>query len=189
MIAAYWPVYMQPYRPHANNHQICFDPKDGCRLERDPKRYREGMDAAFARLTAEIAALREKGIAVTLVQPLPDAAIDIPHESVKRAYFGVEPDALQPIDRAETIARSSEARALVSELARSTGARLLDPLETMCEAERCAVSRDGVRPDYRDNNHLTRRAILDGRLGFIDAILSPSQDTESQPDMKTPPTS
>jgi hypothetical protein len=60
---------------------------------------------------------------------------------------------------------------LIAELARSTGARLVDPLETMCDAENCAVSRDGVQPDYRDTNHLTARAIRDGRLDFIDAAV------------------
>ncbi|WP_051231268.1 acyltransferase family protein [Kaistia adipata] len=189
VLSAYWPVYLRPYQPHANNQQICFDPKNGCRLERDPERYREGMEAAFARLAGKIDELRKKGIAVTLVLPLPDAAIDLPHESVKRAYFGVAPDALAPIDRTETAARASEARTMLTRIAQSTGARLVDPLETMCEAERCAVSRDGVRPDYRDSNHLTRRAILEGRLDFIDAILSPNQDAKRQPDKKTPPSS
>jgi peptidoglycan/LPS O-acetylase OafA/YrhL len=189
VLSAYWPVYLRPYEPHANNHQVCFQPQEGCRLERDPELYRQGMRAAFARLATRIDELREKGIAVTLIMPLPDAAFDVPHESVKRAYFGNAPDALQPIERAETAARSSEARALLEELAQSTGARLIDPLEAMCDAEHCAVSRDGVRPDYRDSNHLTRRAILDGRLDFIDAILSPSQDGEPQPDRKAPPSS
>ncbi len=189
VLSAYWPIYLRPYQPHANNHQLCFDPKNGCRLERDPERYREGMDAAFARLASKIDDLQKKGIAVTLVLPLPDAAIDLPHESVKRTYFGAAPDALQPIDQAETAARASEARALLTQIAQSTGARLIDPLETMCEAERCAVSRDGVRPDYRDSNHLTGRAIREGRLGFIDAILTPNQDAELQADKKTPPSS
>lgn len=177
VLSAYWPIYLRPFRPHgANNHLLCFEPAQGCRLERDPDRYRDGVATAFARLATEIRTLRDKGIAVTLVMPLPDAEIDIPRESVKRAYLGLEPDGLQPIDRAAALERAAGARALLTELAQATGARLLDPLQTMCEATHCLASRDGLQPDYRDTNHLTARAIRDGRLDFIDATLSRNEE-------------
>jgi peptidoglycan/LPS O-acetylase OafA/YrhL len=170
IFSAYWPVYLHPYAPHGpKNHLLCFEPQGGCQLERDPARYQAGIEKAFERLGAEIRTLQAKGIAVTLVMPLPDAAIDIPHESVKRAYLGHAPDGLAPIERAATEARAAEARTLLGDLAASTGARLLDPLETMCDAVHCAASRDGLKPDYRDTNHLTARAIRDGRLAFIEA--------------------
>jgi peptidoglycan/LPS O-acetylase OafA/YrhL len=181
VVSAYWPIYLRPFRTHgANNHLLCFEPAQGCRLERDPERYRAGISAAFERLAAEIRTLRDKGIAVTLVMPLPDAAIDIPRESVKRAYLGVEPGGLQPIDRAAAQERAAEARALLAELAQETGARLLDPLPSMCEATHCVASRDDLMPDYRDTNHLTARAIRDGRLEFIDAAVLQREEADRE---------
>ncbi|WP_018183267.1 acyltransferase family protein [Kaistia granuli] len=173
VLAAYWPIYLDPYRRHgANNHLLCFDHDGACRFEHDAADYRREIQATFERLAERIRGLRDKGIAVTVVMPIPYAAIDIPRNSVKRAFLGGEPDALAPIGLEATRQAAAEARGYLEALAASSGARLVDPLEAMCDAATgCPVSRDGVRPDYRDTNHLTARAIRDGRLDFIDAAI------------------
>ncbi|BCP55394.1 hypothetical protein K32_40110 [Kaistia sp. 32K] len=172
LIAAYWPIYLKPYaRGRDNSHVLCFQRDGRCRTETDATRHQQGLDAAFAELAARIRNLRERGIEVTVLQPIPFAAIDIPRQSVKRAFLGTEPDGLAPIELEATREAAAAARERLAKLAEDSGARLVDPLEGMCEAGHCQVSRDGVLPDYRDTNHLTARAIRDGRLDFIDAAV------------------
>ena len=172
VIAAFWPIYLTPYqRGGDNNHLLCFEENDNCRIERDAERYRSGIAAAFETLAIGIRGLKERGVEVILLQTTPYAAFEIPRESVKRAFRGIEPDALLPIPVAETREAAAESRRYLEALATSTGAELIDPLTAMCYADGCPVAADGIRPLYRDSNHLTDRAIRDGRLDFIDAAI------------------
>lgn len=172
VISAFWPIYLAPYRAGGdNNHLLCFERDDACRIDRDAVAYRRDLAAAFERLAERIRALRAKGIEVTILLPMPFAGIDIPRQSVRRAFLGIEPDALQPIPVEAIREASAEARGYLEVLATATGARLVDPVAAMCDASGCPAG-DGLRPLYRDSNHLTGRAIREDRwLGFIDAVV------------------
>ena len=172
VISAFWPIYLAPYhRGGDNNHLLCFEDNGNCHIERDPEHYRSRIAAAFQKLATRIRGLQERGIEVILLQTTPYAAFEIPRESVKRAFRGMEPDALLPIPVAETREAAGESRRYLEALAASTGAKLIDPLAAMCDADGCPVAVDGIRPIYRDSNHLTDRAIREGRLDFIDAAI------------------
>lgn len=172
VISAFWPIYLAPYRRGAdNNHLLCFERDGACQIDRDAGEYHRDLAAAFERLAVRIRGLREQGVDVTILLPIPFAAIDIPHESVRRAFLGTTPDALQPIGVAAFRRDTAETRAYLEALAKASGARLVDPVEAMCDASGCPDS-DGMRPLYRDSNHLTGRAIRqDHRLDFIDAVV------------------
>lgn len=172
VLSAFWPIYLESYRPGSdNNHLLCFEQGGSCRIERDPAQYGRAVAAAFERLATRIRALRARGIEVTLLAPMPFADIDIPHESVRRAFLGIEPDALQPIAVAAIRQASAEARTFLETLAAASGAELIDPLAAMCDAAGCRVSDDGILPLYRDSNHPTGSAIRAGHLDFIDAAV------------------
>ncbi|MBN9026878.1 MAG: hypothetical protein J0H20_15075, partial [Rhizobiales bacterium] len=172
VLSAFWPVYVEPYqRGGDNNHLLCFEDDGDCRIERDPAQYRHHLAAAFDRLAARNRALRARGIDVTLLSPVPFTDIDIPRESVRRAFLGIQPDALQPIAVEAIRAASAEARPYLERLAAASGAELIDPLASMCDGAGCRVSDDGMLPLYRDSNHLTGSAIRNGRLDFIDAAV------------------
>ena len=110
-------------------------------------------DAAWDRLDATVTAIAGKGRRVWLVGPLPRAAFDVP-----RALYAHSLGFDRDIDLRPTVADFLKERArtfsILQDVAGRPGVRLLLPHLILCDAVRCAVSRDG-RPYYFDDNHLT----------------------------------
>jgi hypothetical protein len=172
VIAAFWPIYLKPYDASGrNDHLLCFDVGNSCEIERDPARYRLGIDAAFERLAEQIREIRGQGIDVTLLLPMPASDLAPPAEAIKAMFRAGSAERLPSIDRAVVEAEAIDARHRLTTLALATGAQLVDPMPAMCGPTDCPVVDDNGNPLYRDSNHLTGSAVRNGRLDFIDRAM------------------
>lgn len=97
-----------------------------------------------------VAALRDKGVEVILIQGLPEIGRNVPDMVLR--YGANVPGRLIP-SRTEVAARQARANAILERVAADHSARLLSPAKSLC-AERCRVELDGT-PLYRDDDHLS----------------------------------
>ena len=110
-------------------------------------------DSAWDRLDDTVTAIAGKGRRVWLVGPLPRPAFDVPHALYAQS-LGFDQDIDLRPSVADFVRQRARTFAILEDMAGRHGARLLLPHAVLCDAVRCAVSRDG-RPYYFDDNHVT----------------------------------
>ena len=115
--------------------------------------------------------LRELDIQVVLLGPQPEALFRVDSVFQRSTRLGLEMPA--GASRAETEARLQSSYDALTAVAELPGVTLLDPLPLLCDAERCAVVRDGA-PLYSDDNHLFPEAAL-LELPLLETIPPPSR--------------
>lgn len=118
-------------------------------IAHNPALLAEGLGAVLDRLSV-------KGVEVVLVTSVPEAGRDVP-ETVLRAGSAVDLDALRP-SRGSYAARVRQSRPILTDLAKSHGALLVDPAAVLCDAT-CRLTVDGL-PLYRDDDHLSRAGAI-----------------------------
>ncbi len=141
VFGAYWEAYLGP---------TCADP-----------------ERTLAALTETVRGLRAAGKKVFVVLSNPKSPAYHPRLMMSR--FSGEPRR-EPVSRAEFLTSAGPFVSRVADAARRGGARLLDPLDILCDDRMCpTVDADG-RPLYRDDAHM-RSTVAERRASFIDAVL------------------
>ena len=172
VFSSHWEVYFadgvgEP--GHLNTSYATQDPKHTVLKPGSP-----GTDAAFARFETVVHDLVLAGKRVYLVLPNPTGSVLDPSGSLPRRFaLDWQPTALAPgvagVDRATFARAVAPMTERLQALAARTGARLVDPLPTLCDASRCpATSPDGIIR-YRDGDHL--RAEYARTITYLDEAL------------------
>jgi len=115
-----------------------------------------GMEKAMTQLETNIRELTTHGKTVYLVLNMPTGAEFEPHNLIQRSLqgFKVMPRLEGGISLDEHRRRTGEISSLLKDVARRSGAIVLDPADYLCHNGWCnAVTSDGD-PIYRDTDHL-----------------------------------
>jgi len=97
--------------------------------------------------------LKENGIRVYVMEPVPEALVDVPNALVANTILKRSTDRLAP-SRGFTEERQKWINDRFAEAEAQGLITIVRTHQTFCDEERCAIEADGV-PLYRDSNHLS----------------------------------
>jgi hypothetical protein len=112
-----------------------------------------GTPSVFARgLERTVRTLTRAHRKVVIIASVPENSVFVPKELAKMRILQTH----WPIEtsRRDFLARQAFVFSLFADMARHYGVTMVYPHETLCDASRCAVVRDG-HPLYRDEHHLS----------------------------------
>jgi hypothetical protein len=128
-------------------------------------------DAAIDRLGEQIRAWRALGKEVVVVLNIPVGAELDPRNLLRRDWTGATTVNAPPLDRRKWAAGTSGYLDRIKQAARTAGATVIDPVESLCNASDCpAITADG-EPIYRDIAHL-RASFVRDRVTYLDDALT-----------------
>lgn len=163
VLVSNWYAYF--YLPVRN---VCFVEGDNCTLRQDPDWFLKHLDGAFASLREHLLPFKERGTEIVIVGATPSSRWDVPVELAKRRFWGGDTKEVEYIDRNEFETKSAATKSRLVTLASSLGSKFVDPLDFLCEADRCpTVDKDGV-PYFRDEGHFRSGAVKTTRFQFLD---------------------
>jgi hypothetical protein len=140
VLVSNWYAYFNPA-----DELICFPAGDGCRIEPERSSYFTHLDAALASLRSRLFQFRKRGAEVVTVGATPSADWDVPLELAKRKFWGIDTKSMEYIDRDEFEKKAAPLTSRLIALASSIGAKFVDPLDFLCENQRCpTIDKDGV---------------------------------------------
>ena len=119
-------------------------------------------------LSATLQALRDSGLQVVIIGPVPEIGRDVPRVLAKAAWRREAVDMSLPLSA--HLERQANVHSVLAQSARAYGARYADPAAYLCGAACPVVSANGV-PLYFDDNHLASAGNV--KLGgFLDAVFA-----------------
>jgi peptidoglycan/LPS O-acetylase OafA/YrhL len=149
---------------------ICASASLFCSPERDPARLRRYISDDFE---AELERLASRHKSVFVVLPFPEPGFSMPLALARRAFVERRPANLSDLPLPAYEAENADVRAALIAAARAAGAKVIDPVDAMCEGSRCPLTDAGGRPLFIDAVHLSPDAVRD-QFGFLDlAIVGP----------------
>jgi len=161
--------------------QLYFDPTDASPLglawidehaaSAQPRNVGAIADAAYQRLADEVRRLQARGAQVVLIGATPRYAHCDPHWLYARTFRTGQVD-VAPQSRAAFEARNADNRRRLAWLARTTGAPLVDPLDSLCVGDACPATENG-RPLYKDYGHFRASMMTRPLFAFLDRWLDP----------------
>ncbi len=164
VLASRWNAYFVPAEGW-----MCFETRDGCRIERKPDAYYPLLDAALADLRARLLDLKDRGAEIVILWTMPWGQWNVPSELAKRKFLGLDAADVEYVDRDEFEAKAAPFKSRLMELASAVGGEFIDPLDFLCDGRRCpTVDKDGV-PYYIDDQHIRAAFIKTARFQFLDA--------------------
>jgi hypothetical protein len=125
---------------------------------------------AFEGLTATIAKYEELGKRVYVVLPIPRGEAFAPSSLVKRSILDLGFVVQKQIDRASVDALLEPASSRLIQIAKSTGATIINPVPFVCHSDYCPTLADDGLPVYTDGSHL-RPAFVREHITFLDPII------------------
>lgn len=130
-----------------------------------------GLEAAISALGSELTSLQQAGKRVFLILNIPFGAEFEPMTRLRHTWTG-SPFASLPIDatRQDVVMRSGPIRERLKILGSRSGVEIIDPLDVLCEKERCSPVDDQQAPIYKDAGHL-RAEYVRNHATFIDRII------------------
>lgn len=142
-----------------------------------------GTDRALDGLKRMVAGFVNQGKRVYIVLQLPLDASFPPRQMIRRTVVspGFRLD-VRPAERA-AIARSIDPFvSRLSRIAQDTGAKVIDPMDSLCDSKICPPVTPGGEPIYHDSWHL-RTAYIREQVNYLDATvldagLNPSSATK-----------
>jgi len=78
---------------------------------------------------------------------------------------------LNGVAKAAVVARYGDIAIALRDVAKQTGAMIIDPMEFLCSAERCASVEQNGEPIYRDISHL-RPSFTRYKIEYLDPLIS-----------------
>jgi peptidoglycan/LPS O-acetylase OafA/YrhL len=111
-----------------------------------------GLDLLRRTLARTLAAVKATGAQPVVVDPIPVIGWDVPTTLARALEWGRPRPA--PLSRAAYDERQASTRAVILSDAREAGARVIDPVDVLCDSDICVDSEDGAS-FYKDNNHLS----------------------------------
>jgi hypothetical protein len=163
ILIAYWPKYV--HNAELPNQGVDFDPSVPAPLEDKSRSIAESFD----RLLSE---LKQAGIKVVLVMDVPEMGRYMPEEVAKATMRGTSTDLAPPWDYISK--RQALSRSLLTRMAGTYGASIVDPLPALCPNNHCETIRNGL-PIYRDADHITTTTSRSLSYLFTD-VLSPPKN-------------
>jgi peptidoglycan/LPS O-acetylase OafA/YrhL len=142
-LAAYWPKYI--HDAELPNEGVYFDPSVPPPLTDKSA----PIKAALSRLLND---LKKAGTRVILVHDVPEMGHYIPEAAAKAAMEGTSTDLAPPWDYVSK--RQALSREVLTQLAQTYNAEIVDPLPAFCANQHCDALRNGV-PLYKDADHIT----------------------------------
>jgi peptidoglycan/LPS O-acetylase OafA/YrhL len=133
-----------------------------------PGPLRAGTDRALDSLKRTVAELIRRGKQVYIVLQMPVGTRLDPHQLIRRAFFPPKSivDARSP--RTSEIMRAiGPINSKLREVAQETGAKVIDPVPSLCTSTMCPVISPAGDPIYRDWNHLRPSYVRDN-VTFLD---------------------
>jgi peptidoglycan/LPS O-acetylase OafA/YrhL len=163
MLVSNWYGYFNP-----TLGQICFETGDGCRSERDPQSYYLLLDAAFAGFGSRLLELKNRGTDIVFVGATPSGQWNVPSELAKRRFLGMDTSEIEFIDRSDYDRYAYPVKSRLIALAASIGGKFVDPLDFLCDNQRCpTVDAEGT-PYFKDESHYRGAAVRTSRFQFLD---------------------
>jgi peptidoglycan/LPS O-acetylase OafA/YrhL len=173
VLSSHWEVYFQEgfeEAGHQNPVAAVADPTHNVLTWGSP-----ATQGAFAALERQVLAWERSGKRVFIVLPNPTSdrlnpAWQLPDR------FAWNWQASRPPARAAVVSRSAFVRGVapvyerLRGLAQRTQARLIDPLDALCEADACSAMSEDGQFRYRDADHL-RREYVRASITYLDAAL------------------
>ena len=130
---------------------LCDTSAGGCR----PLPRAQERELVLEDLATIAGQLRAKGKTVILSLPTPIYDLSIPQMQIDAAILGRGYERLRDVGLARTLKRNDylELRARIAAIAAASGARVFDPLASLCTDASCTYERDGVSI-YTDTIHV-----------------------------------
>jgi peptidoglycan/LPS O-acetylase OafA/YrhL len=128
-----------------------------------------GTSLFLRELKAEISELKNAGKHIYLILNTPMAPMLDPINLYRRVS-GVNSH-LKGVATAEVIARYGDIATSLREVAKQAGATIIDPMDFLCSAERCASVEENGEAIYRDISHL-RPSFTRYKIKYLDAVIS-----------------
>lgn len=167
VIDAAWQLYFDPTDTSPLGLALIDDAPGGAQ----PRTVPAIADAAYRRLADEVRTLRAHGADVVLAGATPVYTIGSPHDLYARAFWAGELTEI-PLSRAKLAAGMAADSQRLAWVARTTGATLAQPLDTLCTGDECPVTDDG-RGLLKDFGHFRASMMASPRFGFLDPWITP----------------
>jgi hypothetical protein len=164
-IIAAWPLYFDP----TDTSPLGLAWIDG--LATQPPTLGAIAGAAYQRLADEVRRLQARGAQVVLIGMTPRSADGDPRGLYARAFWRGELG-VAPQSRAALEASIAADRQRLAEVAQTTGAPLVDPLDGLCEGDACPLVQNG-RALFRDHGHYRASVMTSPRFAIFDRWLAP----------------
>ncbi|MCI0465852.1 MAG: hypothetical protein L0Y57_02425, partial [Beijerinckiaceae bacterium] len=176
ILASRWYAYFTP-----KDGWMCFETSGGCRLEREPLTYFRRLDAVLGALRFRLLGLKSQGAEILLLGATPGGQWNVPSELSKRKFLGIATADIEFIDRIEFDRNAAPVKDRLAALASSIGGQFVDPLDFLCESDRCpTVDEEGV-PYYIDDHHIRASTVKTARFQFLDDAAGISTRTSAAP--------
>jgi peptidoglycan/LPS O-acetylase OafA/YrhL len=176
MLVSNWYGYFNP-----QDGWMCFETGGGCRLEREPEFFYPLLDAAFAGLRSRLLELKNRGTQIVIVGATPSGRWNVPTELAKRRFLGMDTTDIEYIDRATFDDRAYPVKSRLMALAASIGEKFVDPVEFLCDQQRCpTVDSEGV-PYFKDDCHYRSATVRTSRFQFLDDVMGPRKRVSTAP--------
>ena len=152
ILVARWPMYTEKFprvgvEAQANGPLILTDDAES---EVDERNNRSVLGRGLDRT---LSYLNSRGIRVYVMEPVPEALVDVPSALAMNTLLNRPADRLAP-DRAFTQTRQAWIHDRFAAAEAHRQVVLIRTLPLLCAAERCLIEVNG-RPLYRDSNHLS----------------------------------
>lgn len=129
-----------------------------------------GSEEAFKRLFDMLTMFKDQHKKVYLILQIPNASGLDPRFLFSRRFFDKFEINTDGVDRKLVVRRMDSVMKRLREIGARTGAEVIDPMDFLCDSEKCkAVMPDG-EPIYKDSSHL-RPSFVHQHAKFIDRIL------------------
>lgn len=169
VFGAYWEAYIIGHFDYKEKDYVpdIADYRDPNNI---PLKFGEsGLDKIFFEFKQTVQALINSGKKVTIILSNPTSPIYEPGSMVlsrlsSKIEFGAEPFVLKR-DYVEFVSPITK---MLRQVARETGAEIIDPVEFLCGTEKCLATLDGY-PIYKDDNHL-RSCYVREQASFLDDL-------------------
>jgi peptidoglycan/LPS O-acetylase OafA/YrhL len=163
VLVSNWYTYFKP-----ELGTVCFETGGGCRLEQEPESFYRQLDAAFSGLRSRLLELKNRGTEIVVVGATPSGHWNVPSELAKRRFLGMNTAEVEFIDRSVYERSAYPVKSRLIALAASTGGKFVDPLDFLCDNQRCpTVDADGVSY-FKDESHYRSAAVRTSRFQFLD---------------------
>ncbi len=151
-----------------NDSWICFETSSGCRSEQRQEAFYTRLDAVFAGLASRLLKLKNQGTEIVIVGATPSSQWNVPSELAKRRFLGLDTTDIEYIDRAVYDYYAYPVKSRLMALAASIGGKFVDPLDFLCDNQRCPTVDSEGMPYFRDESHYRSAVVRTSRFQFLD---------------------
>ena len=169
VFGAYWEAYLIGHFGYREKDYVA-DVADYRDPDNTPLKFGEpGLDNIFAEFRQTIESLIRSGKKVTIILSNPTGRVYEPGKMVlSRLAVKVEFGTETFVMRKDFVKFVSPIMDRLRQIARETGAQVIDPVEHLCGEEKCLATLNGL-PIYMDGNHL-RSSYVREHADFLDRL-------------------